>query len=118
MKRSRFLLLVVLFFSLACGREKDSGHVWTPTRAPAIDEYLLVTFSEDRPVLVNGRESGRTNEVIAVNGGSHRISLGGAADYTPAWQDIHVSGTTSFSPMEAAFTKAAAAAAVGAETTP
>jgi len=46
-------------------------------------EYLRIRFPKDRPVLVNGNPSGRTNIVIEIEAGTHTISLAPPPDFRP-----------------------------------
>ena len=68
-------------------------------------EYIRVTYPTKRSVYVDGELTGDTNEVLRVEAGTHKFDLGPPADYQPASQDVVVTGTTIFLPMEVAFTK-------------
>jgi hypothetical protein len=68
-------------------------------------EFLLVTYPESRKVLVDGKESGLTNETLVLNKGTHKVSLAGDADYRPPSVVVRLSGTTSIKPREVRFEK-------------
>jgi hypothetical protein len=68
-------------------------------------EYLLVTYPEDRPVLADGDEVGRTNHVLLLPADEYAISLGGDG-YTPASQDVVLSDTCEDKPMVVPFISA------------
>jgi hypothetical protein len=71
------------------------------------DVGLLVTFPEDRDVLVDGDRVGVTNHTILISANEYIISLNGAG-YAPTSQDVVVAGTSIMRPMVVAFTPAAA----------
>jgi outer membrane biosynthesis protein TonB len=66
-------------------------------------EYLVIRFGDRRPVLISGVPCGNTNELIQVEAGTHRISLGDAADFSPAVQKVVVRKTTVLTPMTVEF---------------
>lgn len=68
-------------------------------------EYVKVTYPTDRLVYVDGETSGRTNEVLRIDAGTHVFDLGKMANYEPASQEITVEGTTVLAPMVIAFTR-------------
>ena len=71
-------------------------------------EYLLVTYPEDRPVLADGDEVGRTNHVLLLPADEYAITLGGDG-YAPASQDVVLSDTSEVKPMVVPFTPASQA---------
>lgn len=66
-------------------------------------EYLLVKFARPRRVKVDDEFNGRTGEVIELEAGSHVISLGPPANFTPAEQRIDLKGTSELDPRELSF---------------
>jgi hypothetical protein len=70
-------------------------------------EYLLVRFGdEDRAVVIDGKVQGRTNEVLEVEKGTHKISLSPpSSDFTPSEIKVVLKKTTSLKPREVAFEK-------------
>jgi hypothetical protein len=70
-------------------------------------EYLLVRFgSEDRVVVIDGRIQGRTNEVLEVEKGTHKISIEAPpSDFTPSEIKVVLKKTTTLSPREVTFEK-------------
>lgn len=69
-------------------------------------EYVIVTFSEDRDVLIDGDVGGRTGKVLQVEKGTHRFQLSDPQDYRPKWRQSVVKNTTFANPMEVTFEKA------------
>src|SRR5215813_6376546 len=80
-------------------------------------EYLLVTFPEQRAVLVDGNGVGFTNHTFMLPTDEYMITLAGTG-YEPACQDVALSGTSLVKPMVIAFCVAGAAAAAPATATP
>lgn len=68
-------------------------------------EYLLVVFSENRGVLLDGLMIGPTNQILEVEAGLHSITLDDPQDFTPESYIISIDGTTEISPKEIAFMK-------------
>ncbi|MBL6987171.1 MAG: hypothetical protein ISR72_09075 [Methylobacter sp.] len=67
-------------------------------------EYLLVKFRENRSVIIDDHEQGKTNEVIELVGGQHSVTLGGKVDYLPTEQTVVINTTSVVSPHEIQFT--------------
>jgi hypothetical protein len=65
-------------------------------------EYIFVTFSEQRIVLVDGLACGNTNDTIGVQRGTHTITLSGDST-TPLSQLVTVINTSFPNPMKIAF---------------
>ena len=65
-------------------------------------EYIYVTFSEQRIVLVDGLACGNTNDTIGVQRGTHTITLSGDPT-TPFSQLITVINTSYVTPMKIEF---------------
>ena len=68
-------------------------------------EYLLVTYPDDRPVLADGDEVGRTNHVLLLPADEYAITLGGDG-YAPASQDVVLCDTSEAKPMVIPFAPA------------
>lgn len=66
-------------------------------------EFVIVTFPEERQVLINDQESGKTNETLMVQRGHQLFSLAGDRDFTPEEQEVNVKNTTSEDPLIVAF---------------
>lgn len=66
-------------------------------------EYLRVNYPLLRAVFVNGDECGRTNELIRLETGVHRIHLGDPVDYRPSEQRHLVRGTSREHPLVVEF---------------
>lgn len=66
-------------------------------------EYVIVTFPTDRLVYIDDEKSGRTNEVLRVDAGTHSFSLGPVANYRPASRDVTLEDTTPLEPRVVAF---------------
>ncbi len=65
-------------------------------------QYLLVTFPQSRAVNADGAAVGITNHVLILPADEYTITLDGGG-YTPASQDIVLSGTSIVKPMVVAF---------------
>lgn len=69
-------------------------------------EYLLVTFEEDRGVIVNsGTGAWRTNQILMLEAGTYVVALAPPADYSPAGIWLVLDNTTVITPSEIIFTK-------------
>ncbi|HSM79467.1 MAG TPA: PEGA domain-containing protein [Bryobacteraceae bacterium] len=68
-------------------------------------EFVRVTYPTDRLVYIDGEKSGRTNNVLRIEAGTHVFDLGNLVNYEPASQEVEVEGTTVLAPMIVAFTK-------------
>jgi len=68
-------------------------------------EFVKVGFPTSRFVYIDGEQSGRTNEVLRVEAGTHLFDLGKFANYEPASQELAVEGTTVLKPLEVAFVR-------------
>jgi hypothetical protein len=66
-------------------------------------EYLVVRFPRSRRVLVDDEFNGRTNELIQLAAGTHTISLGPPANFTPESRRVMLQDTSELSPREVAF---------------
>ncbi len=68
-------------------------------------EYVIVEFAEDRGVLIDDNENGRTNQTLMVEAGTHEFTLSDAADFTPEKREILVQYTASDDPLKIGFEK-------------
>jgi PEGA domain len=68
-------------------------------------EFVTVHFVDDRQVLIDGQPSGRTNQTLQVQAGTHTISLGTPHDYNPAWRRPTVQNTSILKPLVVSFAK-------------
>jgi hypothetical protein len=66
-------------------------------------EYLLVTYKEDRDVLVDGDRVGVTNHTILIPADEYIITLSGDG-YVPVSQTAVVAGTSIMRPRIVTFT--------------
>ncbi len=68
-------------------------------------EFIQVTYPTTRFVYIDDAQSGRTNEVLRVEAGTHEFDLGIPANYKPASRQVEVKDTTVLQPLVIAFTK-------------
>ncbi len=70
-------------------------------------EYLIVTFEDDRQVMIDKTPQGKTNEVIEVEGGSHLVTLQVPPyDFRPEEEVLIIlEETTALSPKEVRYEK-------------
>lgn len=69
-------------------------------------EYLLVTFDEDRGVIINSAPGAwKTNQVLQLEAGTYVVALEPPANFTPPGIWLVLANTTVLSPDEIAFTK-------------
>ena len=66
-------------------------------------EYVVVHFRESRTVLIDGSDSGLTNETLRVNQGFHTFSLAGPPDFIPQARMVKIANTTQVGPQEVSF---------------
>jgi len=66
-------------------------------------EYVIVRYSKKRTVLVDGEESGSTDDILRLEQGTHTFSLSDPQDYKPSSQARMVKDTTPIKPMEVTF---------------
>ena len=69
-----------------------------------MDEWLEVTFPEERDVLVDGTICGTTNKPMMVQRGHHDITLGGDQDYVAPPMPVAVYNTSRNNPLVLEFT--------------
>jgi hypothetical protein len=68
-------------------------------------EYVTVTFPTARQVLINGKQSGMTNQILHVQRGTHVFTLEGDQNYSPASHRVALGYTSSIAPREIVFEK-------------
>lgn len=66
-------------------------------------EYLVVRFPQSRPVKVDGEFNGRTGQLIELEAGTHTISLGPPANFTPESREVLLKDTSALDPKEVEF---------------
>src|SRR5688500_16659432 len=71
-------------------------------------EFVIVTFSRQRTVNIDGAARAQTGQMVRVQAGTHSFDLGSPPDYTPSSVLTPVSGTAQASPMVIAFLPLAA----------
>lgn len=69
-----------------------------------MDEWLEVTFPEDRDVLVDDVLCGVTNRPMLVQRGHHVVALGGDQNYDTPPMPVAVFNTTKANPLVLEFT--------------
>lgn len=85
-------------FSVATGSPSSE------TAAAAGAQYLLVACNVTRVVTVDGRNVGRTDEVIEVPGGEHTVSLlAPPENFRPKERRITLAGTSLEKPLVVRF---------------
>ncbi len=73
-------------------------------------EYVIVKFNSRREILVDGNSQGYTADesgnqnVIQLEEGTFDFSLEGEKNFSPLSQEIYVSETNQFEPLEIVFT--------------
>jgi hypothetical protein len=66
-------------------------------------EFLVVHFPRSRRVFVDDVFSGRTDEVIELEAGTHKVALGPPNNFTPATRKIVLRDTSPLTPLEVSF---------------
>lgn len=73
-----------------------------------MEEYLVVHFTgspRSRRVRIDGFFNGRTGDLIQLEAGTHTVSLGPPANFTPSRMTIKLKDTSELSPLEVIFAK-------------
>ncbi len=71
-------------------------------------EFLIVTFDEDRGVIVNSAPGAwMTNQILMLEAGTYTIALAPPEDYSPPAIEFQLVNTNVFQPYEIYFTKIA-----------
>lgn len=68
-------------------------------------EYVIVEFPENRSVLIDGAQSGATNQTLMVEEGHHEFAIEGNPDFEPASQETLVQNTDAANPLIVVFSK-------------
>ena len=66
-------------------------------------EFVVVRFTEEREVFIDGQQMGETDEKLRVEAGIHTIDLGKPRNYIPDEYTLDVQDTSSLSPLEVRF---------------
>ena len=66
-------------------------------------EFLLVTFFQERDVIIDDVVAGLTNHLITLAPGTYTISLAGPLDFTPEESTVIVQHTAPLEPKEVVF---------------
>lgn len=61
-------------------------------------QYLLVTFPEQRTVIIDDIEQGMTNEVIELEAGTHSATLQAPSDFDPEMREFILRRTSELNP--------------------
>ncbi len=69
-------------------------------------EFLVVRFPRSRRVVIDDEFNGRTDEVIELEAGTHMVSLGPPANFTPESRRIVLRNTSPLEPREVVFDEA------------
>jgi len=72
-------------------------------------EYVKVNYYRKRNVFMDGNSTGKTNETLRVEEGTHKFDLGEPMNYSPSFCRAKVMDTTQIKPMEITFTPVKAA---------
>lgn len=68
-------------------------------------EFVLVTYSSNRTVYIDGTRAGFTSTMMVVEVGNHEFDLGKPENYTPQHINREVKDTAVAGPMVIAFEK-------------
>ena len=68
-------------------------------------QYLLVTFPEQRAVIIDDIEQGMTNDVIELEAGTHTARLAGSPDFIPGMREFILRRTSELNPKVVRFEK-------------
>jgi len=66
-------------------------------------EYLAVRFPRSRRIKIDGKFSGRTDDLIELEAGTYTVSLGPPANFAPESQQVVLSETSVLAPREVRF---------------
>lgn len=66
-------------------------------------QYLLVRCSQQRSVLVDGTNQGKTDELIELEGGTYTVTLEPADRCQPLSHEVKLLNTTEIKPCEVTF---------------
>jgi hypothetical protein len=68
-------------------------------------EYVTVRFADDRTVFINGKDSGRTNEILRIGTGTQEFDLGEPRNYRPEKVQRVIENTNALDPAVVEFQK-------------
>ena len=63
-------------------------------------EFVVVTYTVDRKVRIDGQDAGFTNDTLLVEKGTHTFDLGEPYDYQPASVETIVAETNPVAPKK------------------
>jgi hypothetical protein len=66
-------------------------------------EFLLVVFADSREVQVGSVPQGKTNTVLELEAGVHRVTLGPPYDFSPLEQKVRLANTAALDPCRIVF---------------
>jgi hypothetical protein len=66
-------------------------------------EFLLVIFDDSREVRVGDVPQGKTNIVLELEAGVHRVALGPPNDFSPLEQKVRLANTAAMDPCRVVF---------------
>jgi hypothetical protein len=66
-------------------------------------EFVIVTYPSKRSVYVDGELTGYTNQILRIDAGTHRFTLGPPVDWSPVFCELAVTATTVLFPMQVVF---------------
>ena len=66
-------------------------------------EFLLVIFDDSREVRVGDAPQGKTNIVLELEAGVHRVALGPPNDFSPLEQKVRLANTAAMDPCRVVF---------------
>jgi hypothetical protein len=66
-------------------------------------EFVRINFPNERTVFIDGQDNGKTNTILRVDPGTHHFDLGDPQNYSPAFQDKLIEGTSALEPLELDF---------------
>lgn len=69
-------------------------------------EFLVVKFDEERGVLIDEINQGKTGALIELSAGTYTVSLDGEENFTPKTKKIKLKKTSPIKPMEVTFERA------------
>ena len=68
-------------------------------------EFLLVIFDDSREVRVGDVPQGKTNIVLELEAGVHRVALGPPNDFSPLEQKVRLANTAAMDPCRIVFSR-------------
>lgn len=68
-------------------------------------QYLLITFPEQRVIIIDEIEQGITNDVLELEQGTHTATLKGPSDFDPKMREFILRRTSELNPKVIRFEK-------------